>query len=190
MAITSQSTAQQKSALASGEPQDALEAAFDTHWDWVCGTLDKLVGNWDEAQDLALEVFCRLYRRPPKDRAKLRAWLHRVATNVGLNALRARNRRHRYEEQAEQYRLDHTDPIDPAAEAEREESRQKVRQVLVQMKPRAAQLLILRHSGLSYREIAGALRVAPGSVGTLLARAEREFERRYRALEGQHETPW
>jgi RNA polymerase sigma-70 factor (ECF subfamily) len=51
--------------------------------------------------------------------------------------------------------------------------------VLRQMKERDAQLLILRHSGLSYREIAAALDVAPGSVGTLLARAEAEFEQRY-----------
>jgi RNA polymerase sigma-70 factor (ECF subfamily) len=57
------------------------------------------------------------------------------------------------------------------------------------MKPRAAQLLILRHSGLSYADIAAALGVAPGSVGTLLARAEKEFERRYRAVEGSDETP-
>jgi RNA polymerase sigma-70 factor (ECF subfamily) len=190
MAITSQSTAQQKPALASGEPQDALEAAFDAHWEWVCRTLYKLVGSWDEAQDLALEVFCRLHRQPPRDWEKLRAWLHRVATNVGLNALRARNRRRRYEEQAEQYRLEQTNPRDPVAETEQQESRLKVHHVLAQMKPRAAQMLILRHSGLSYREIARAVHVAPGSVGTLLARAEKDFERRYRALEGQYETPW
>jgi RNA polymerase sigma-70 factor (ECF subfamily) len=162
---------------------------FDAHWGWVCGTLYKIVGNWDQAQDLALEVFCRLHRRPPKDWTKLNAWLHRVATNAGLNALRARNRRRRYEEQAEQYRLEHASALDPAAEAERQESRRQVRQVLSQMKPRAAQMLILRHSGLAYAEIARAVRVAPGSVGTLLARAEKEFERRYRALEERHETP-
>jgi RNA polymerase sigma-70 factor (ECF subfamily) len=47
------------------------------------------------------------------------------------------------------------------------------------MRPREAQLLILRHSGLAYKEIAAALGVAPGSIGTLLARAEKEFERLY-----------
>jgi len=190
MAITSQSTVQQKTVLASGEPQDALEAAVDANWEWVCSTLYRIVGSWDEAQDLALEVFCRLHRRPPRDWDKLGAWLHRVSTNLGLNALRARNRRYRYEEQAEQYRLEHASSLDPAAEAERQELCLQVRHVLAQMKPRAAQLLILRHSGLSYAEIAGAVRVAPGSVGTLLARAEKDFERRYRALEGHHETPW
>lgn len=189
MTITSHSTVQQESAFTGDEPCDALEAAFDANWGWVCGTLYKIVGSWDEAQDLALEVFCRLYRAPPRDWDKLRAWLHRVATNIGLNALRARNRRRHYEERAEQYRLEHSNPLDPAAETERRESCRQVRQVLAQMRPRAAKLLILRHSGLSYAEIARAVRVAPSSVGTLLARAEKDFERRYCALEGRHETP-
>jgi RNA polymerase sigma-70 factor (ECF subfamily) len=39
--------------------------------------------------------------------------------------------------------------------------------------------LLLRHAGLSYKELAEALQVAPGSVGTLLARAEAAFERAY-----------
>ena len=49
------------------------------------------------------------------------------------------------------------------------------------MNERARNLLILRNSGLAYAEIAEALGMAPGSVGTLLARAEREFKRRYEA---------
>jgi len=59
-----------------------------------------------------------------------------------------------------------------------------VRGVLASMKPREAQLLLLRSSDLAYREIARALGVQAGSVGTLLARAEREFERRYRTRYG------
>jgi RNA polymerase sigma-70 factor (ECF subfamily) len=55
-----------------------------------------------------------------------------------------------------------------------------VRSVLGHMRPRSAQALILRHSGLSYAEVADAIGIPPGSVGTLLARAEKEFERLYR----------
>jgi len=56
--------------------------------------------------------------------------------------------------------------------------------VLSNMSERDTQLLILRHSGMAYKEIAAALKVAPTSVGTLLTRAEAEFERLY--LEGGH----
>ena len=66
----------------------------------------------------------------------------------------------------------------------RQERRERVRTVLGAMKPRDAELLLLRSSGMSYREVAQALGIQAGSVGTLLARAEREFERRYRAQYG------
>jgi RNA polymerase sigma-70 factor (ECF subfamily) len=56
----------------------------------------------------------------------------------------------------------------------------RVRQILAQMKPRDAKLLVLRHSGLSYKELAVALKLAPGSIGSLLTRAERAFAQKYR----------
>jgi RNA polymerase sigma-70 factor (ECF subfamily) len=52
------------------------------------------------------------------------------------------------------------------------------------MKPRSAKILVLRHSGLTYAEIAAAIKISPNSVGKLLSRAEKDFELRYRALEG------
>ena len=148
------------------DAESVLEAAFDEHWTWVCTTL------------------YRLHRRPPKDRGDpdrraLGSWLHRVATNVGLNAIRAKQRRRRYEALAGMVRLQRDAPVDPAREFERRETQASVRRVLAEMKPRAAQVLVLRHSGLSYAEIAAALNVAPGSVGTLLARAEKDFARRW-----------
>ena len=166
-----------------------FEAAFEANWSWVCAVLYRLVGDWDEAEDLALEVFWRLHKRPPKDRDRLNGWLYRVATHIGLNALRSRQRRRRYEETAEVERLQRADLFDPPAQIERHQAQTHVRRVLAQMKPRAAQLLILRHSGLSYAEIATSLNIASGSVGTLLARAEKKFERLYRRLEASDETP-
>jgi DNA-directed RNA polymerase specialized sigma24 family protein len=90
------------------------------------------VGRSDEAEDITQEVFLRYYRTPPRatSEAEQRAWLCRVATNLGLNALRAHQRRTSREEQ-------------------------------------------------SYAEIAQATGVASAWVGALLARAEREFRRKY-----------
>lgn len=124
----------------------------------------------------------------PRDPERLKSWLYRVASNMGLNALRARQRRRRYEQDAGTQVLQHAPALNPADLAERSEAREHVREVLAQMRPRTAQMLVLRHSGLSYAEIAAVMNVSVGSVGTLLARAEKAFERHYRALEESDET--
>ena len=178
----------QSSDMDSQYTDNAFEDAFNQHWTWVCQTLYRLVGDWDEAEDLALQVFTRLQKSPPQDADKLVSWLRRVATNTGLNALRSRQRRQHYEEVAGMLKLQQAAPSDPAIEVEERETCGQVRHVLAGMKPRSAQLLIYRMMGLSYAQIAAALKVAPSSVGTLLARAEKVFARRYRALEGHDES--
>ena len=164
------------------EPADherAFEAAFLEHYARVYGVLFRLVGDRAEAEDLTVETFWRLWQRAPRRADNLGGWLYRVAMRLGYNALRAGRRRERYELEAGREALTNNAPPDPAEAAERADERAAVRVVLDQMKPRDARLLLLRHSGLSYAEIAAALGLAPGSVGTLLARAEEEFELRY-----------
>lgn len=167
-----------RSAHAAGQ-ETWFEAVFAEHWERVYGVLFRLVGDRVEAEDLALETFWRLYTRPPRSADNLGGWLYRVAANLGLNALRARQRRAGYEQQAGQEMLVLRRSLDPAEETERAEQRRLVQTVLARLKPRSAQLLTLRHSGLSYTEIAAALRLPVSSVGTLLARAEAEFEKIY-----------
>lgn len=167
------------------EQETWFAAVFDEHWARVYGVLFRLVGDRVEAEDLALETFWRLYTRPPRSADNLGGWLYRVAANLGLNALRARQRRAEYEHQAGQEMLVIKHNPDPAEETERAEQRRLVRTALARLKPRSAQVLTLRHSGLSYAEIAAALRLPASSVGTLLARAEVEFEKVYREIGGE-----
>ena len=170
-----------KTAHAESEPPD-YEVLFQQHWSRLCAVLYRLVGDWAEAEDLALEVFVKLYRQPPKTGDNPGGWLYRVATNMGLNALRSRQRRSRYEQESGSLDIEPSQPLDPAAAVESAQEREQVRETLRRMKPRSAQALLLRHSGLSYAEIAAALDVSPASVGTLLARAEQEFEKQYKKL--------
>jgi RNA polymerase sigma-70 factor (ECF subfamily) len=161
-----------------------FEALFVEHWARVYRLLYRLVGDPAEAEDLALETFFRLYRGyPPRESGfNIPGWLHRVATNLGLQSIRSWKRRERYEMAAGKYALAEAPDEQPAQLVEEAEERRLVRLALAKMNDKQSQLLILRHSGLSYQELAEALRLAPTSIGPLLVRAEREFEKHYRAL--------
>jgi RNA polymerase sigma factor (sigma-70 family) len=112
----------------------------------------------------------------------LSGWLYRVATNLGLHSIRSWKRRENYELTAGKFALENSEEESPAEIQAQEEERQQVRRVLSKMNQKQSQLLILRHSGLSYKEIATTLNLAPASIGPLLVRAELEFEKKYRAL--------
>ena len=167
-----------------------FEKLFLDHWSSVYGVLLRLVGDPSEAEDLALETFIHLYQRSPLgkpegtgvDSFNAGGWLRRVATRLGLNALRGGNRRERYELQAGADDLFDRASENPAELFAAQERRWRVRRTLGDMNPRKAQLLVLRYSGLSYQEIAEILDVAPTSIGPLLFRAERDFARRYREV--------
>lgn len=161
----------------------AFQDLFQAHWSRIYGVIFRIVGDPDEAEDLALDTFLRLHQRPPREGANTLGWLYRVGTNLALNALRSQKRRERYELEAGVLSLETNRAEDPARQAEQAEARRRVRQALAQMKKQPATLLVLRHSDFSYTEIAAVTGLSPGSIGTLLSRAEQEFERRYRALD-------
>lgn len=164
----------------------SFDELFIEHWTAVYRRLVRLVGDPAEAEDLALETFMRLHRQYPLPEAgfSIGGWLYRVATNLGLRSIRSFKRRERYELAAGKGALDEafttTQPPEILAQAE---ERRAVRTVLAQMDARQSQLLVLRHAGASYKEIAAAMNLAPSSIGPLLLRAEREFEKRYGKLQ-------
>ncbi|HTP30717.1 MAG TPA: sigma-70 family RNA polymerase sigma factor [Candidatus Acidoferrales bacterium] len=164
-----------------------VESLFREHYGRIVGMLARLTGDRARSEEIASDVFHKLSQRPAllASGDDLAAWIYRVATNAGVDALRADARRRRYEEEAAAGTLrlaGQPTALDQLLAAERAS---RVRSVLTSLKPRDAQLLLLRSSGLAYRELACTLGVEPGSVGTLLARAEAEFERRFRARFGE-----
>lgn len=175
--------------LRSGE-QSAFEGLFSRHWPTVYAVLFRLVGSREEAEDLAQEVFVRLYRNPPDrlDRSDLAPWLYRVATNLGYNALRREAREARRRERSQQLAAAENRGEGRAGDPEvltlAAEERLAVRRALAELSEREQACLVLRHSGLSYAEVAAAIGVQVGSVGTLLARAEERFRRVYQGSDG------
>ena len=162
----------------------SFESLFYEYWGPIFRLLRHLVVNPAEAEDLALETFFRLYKHHPTPEADFntRGWLQKVATNLALQSIRSFKRREHYELTAGKNALEQAPENQPFEILAEKEDQRFARLVLAQMNPRQSQLLVLRHSGMAYKEIASALILSPTSIGPLLLRAERDFEKRYRAL--------
>lgn len=146
--------------------------------------LHRLTGNPDTAADIAQESFVRLLSRPmPEDEA--RRWLFTVAINLVRDGARTARTRER---------LLSAEPVGPRASAqpdelaERTEKIEGVRAALEHIPERDRMILLMREEGFRYDEIANAIGVAPGSVGTLLARATRRFVQAYSGEETSDES--
>jgi RNA polymerase sigma factor (sigma-70 family) len=165
----------------------SVELLFREHYARMVGMLARLTGDRAHAEEIASDVFHKLSQRPvllhgPSD---LTAWIYRVATNAGFDALRSNSRRRKREESAGDAGIHAAAAPDALEALLAEERRVRVRDVLGSLKPRDAQLLLLRASGVPYRELAAALGIETGSVGTMLARAEADFEKKFRARYGE-----
>ncbi len=113
----------------------------------------------------------RLAERPPRHDAALRGWLFRAATTIALDHLRGARRR----VSLARDRVDDvpmgSPPDDPAAAAERDDLRRRVRAALAELKERERAVLLLSEEGFTHREIAGAVGTTTKSIGTMIARA-------------------
>lgn len=165
----------------------AFELLFQRHYTSVHGLVVRIVGDPGEAEELTHDAFIKLYQRQivDSDDANVRAWLFRVATNSAFNALRTRRRRlgwlRRFAGRADARDQDDSDPEQLVIE--RDES-QRVRACLARLPERQAAALVMRFSGMSYAEVAETLGVSVGSIGTMLARAEKAFRATYEAEYG------
>lgn len=147
--------------------------------------LQRLTGDPDAADDVAQEAFTRLLTQSlPDEEARL--WLFTVATNLVRDRVRSSGRRKRL--------LEATPPElssfpRPDEHFDRSERIAGVRRALEQLGERERQLLIMREEGFRYDEIAQAVGVAPGSVGTLIARALKRFAQEYQRSEVNESYP-
>ncbi|TMB78045.1 MAG: sigma-70 family RNA polymerase sigma factor [Chloroflexi bacterium] len=152
----------------------SFEALFRREYSRVVAIAYRVVRDVDEAEDVAQDVFVSFYRKHPADAGYAPAWLHAAAAHTALNVIRSRERRGR-RETADAVARDV--PVDPAQRAEDAETRAEVRGALARVDERAAALLALRYSGLSYDEIAASLGLRRSSIGTMLRRAEDAFRK-------------
>lgn len=152
-----------------------FEAFFFAHYGRTARAILRVVRDAGRAEELAVEVFWKLWRHPGAHGDGAAGWLYRVAVRAALNELRRQARSQRYELLSDHPR---ELPTPEEAHSAAEEQRQ-VRMVLAAMDPRRAEALLLRADGLSYEELASSLRINPKSVGSLVSRAQQEFRKEY-----------
>jgi len=170
----------------------AFERLFRRYYHPVYRVVYRMLGDDDTANDVTQETFLTLYTHPPQlhtDGEEIRAWLYRVALNRGYNALRSKRRAQARLPAVYESVYAAEEAVDPELAALRAENRVQVRAVLATLPERQAKLLLLRQEDLKYSEIAEILEIAPGSVGTLLVRAERAFQLAWNQLESKTSPP-
>jgi RNA polymerase sigma-70 factor (ECF subfamily) len=117
---------------------------------------------------VAQEVFLT-FGRSSVPAGEAPGWLSVAAAHTALNHLRSGRRRTSREEAATDDPAVCPDVADAVVTLD---ERRRVRAALSRLPRRQAVALVLRHSGLSYAEVAAALDLSPGSVGTTVRRAE------------------
>jgi RNA polymerase sigma-70 factor (ECF subfamily) len=152
-----------------------FETFFYANYDRTAQAIARVIRDPARSEELAVEVFWKLWRDPRVQGDRASGWLYRVAVRMALNELRRQARSDRYELLADS---PERSPTPEEAHAANEEQRH-VRLVLASMDARKAELLLLRSHGLSYDELALSLQMNPKSVGSLLGRAQEAFRKEY-----------
>jgi len=151
---------------------------FDAQFPRLFRYLDRLSGEPDLAADVAQDTFVRLYRRGEMPHTP-QAWLITVAMNLFRNAKSTRRRRLRLLTPSRGEHAHSEPPPAPDDAVVQDEARGRVRRAIDRLPERERHLLLLQAEGYSYRDIARALALNEASVGTLLARARRQFRDGY-----------
>ena len=161
----------------------AFEELVEAYQQRLVGVMHHLVGNAEEAEDLAQEVFLRVYRARKKYRArcKFSTWLFTIANNLALNALRSRQRKPVVPlnlrdsgplgpRPAEQLVRDRA--AQPAQHVQQRELAGIVQVALAGLNERQRVAVVLnKFEDMSYEEIAEVMQLTPKAVKSLLSRA-------------------
>ena len=146
----------------------------------------RMVHNQAVAEELAQEVFLRVYRSRESYRAeaKFSTWLYRIATNLGVN--HARDTKH--ERTAQNVYLDQPDPetgttpdvadLTPSVEQDlvRQERMRAIQQHVMALPERQRTAVLMhKYQGLDYKQIGEVLRLSESATKSLLFRAYQEL---------------
>ena len=161
--------------------EKAFEKLIERHQLRVIGTIAKMLGNFEGAEDLGQQVFLRVWNSAPRYQAtaKFTTWLLTIVRNLVFNEVRRRQR-------AQWLPMEHGDGtprefLDPnartgAQQCERSELSEAVDKAIASL-PEAQRMAIIlrRYEELPYEDIAEVLKTTVPSVKSLLFRAREDL---------------
>ncbi len=160
---------------------DRLRALFSMYHQPLVRFLTRQVGDRDWAEEIAQETFVRAMQQ--ESIASERSWLFAVAMNLVRDEAR-RDARHRGRLELMRDEAKAQSVVMPGPTTmERDEERAMARRAVDALAERDRDALLMREEGLSYEEIAAALDLSIGSVGTTLSRARRRLMEAYESLQ-------
>lgn len=168
-----------------GDP-GAFADLVEQYWSQVFGRFFRLLSDRQEAEDLAQEVFLRLYRyrKRYQPRAKFATWLFHIADNVGKNALRSRRRKACLRfgmpadgDEGSPFESRHPEPDNgPSRPLERAELAGVVRAAVSTLQDRQRTALELHQfHDRTYAEVAAEMDMTPKAAKSLLYRARNQL---------------
>jgi RNA polymerase sigma-70 factor (ECF subfamily) len=148
--------------------------------------LHRKVWDGERAHELAQEVFVRALAHGDRvTPERPRAWLFTIAANIARDEskMALRRKKHLALIRGGTQNSVQEDPLDRMERRAREAA---ARAALDTLSERDREVLLLWDAGLNYEEIAAQAGLAPGAIGTTLARARRKLVDAHNALEGKH----
>lgn len=168
--------------------EDAFRVLVERHHRAILNLCHRYVGNQEDAEEVAQDVFVRAYRAREsyEPRAKFSTYLYRIAVNLSLNRIRDRKRRFGLLEDTltedRSLALAEGNPR-PDELLERKEQQAAIRKALDSLPERQRTAVLLkRFQGLSYEEIADVMDCSLSAVEAILHRAKRNLQKRLKPL--------
>ena len=169
--------------------QKAFDELMKRYERRIFGYLLRSVRNYEDAEDLTLEVFFKAYRALDswEPKAKFSTWLYTIASNLAIDYHRSKARQPVYvleDEDVIEARLVATDiSSNPEKQLEEKERGRIIREAVDELSSKQkAVFMLTRYEGLQIREVAEALGMAEGTVKIHLHRAMKKLQTLLRPL--------
>ncbi|MFV1995680.1 MAG: RNA polymerase sigma factor [Verrucomicrobiales bacterium] len=166
----------------------AFEELIEIHRLAVIGTVAKMMGNPSDAEDLAQQVFVRVWKSASRyePRAKFTTWLFTITRNLVFNEMRRRYRKNEVSMEAaqEDYHIHLPDKNTPRPDdAALHQELQRAIDAAINKLPEKQRLAVIlrRYENLPYEEIGAVLDLSVSAVKSLLFRARSDLREHLRA---------